>query len=105
MMEDVVSFDPATLEILSDISTRKLTAGEKLSLAVYSIHFGDFGGQSIKFLWFVIGLSPALLAITGLIMWWNRALKKKWRKLKSPATQPISAPKLIPEEPTGSIAK
>ncbi|MDT8067027.1 MAG: PepSY-associated TM helix domain-containing protein [Terriglobia bacterium] len=105
MMEDVVSFDPATLEILSDISTRKLTAGEKLSLAVYSIHFGDFGGQSIKFLWFVIGLSPALLAITGLIMWWNRVLKKKWRNLKSPATQPISAPKLIPEEPTGSIAK
>ena len=105
MMEDVVSFDPATLDILSDISTRKLTAGEKLSLAVYSIHFGDFGGQTIKFLWFVIGLSPALLAVTGLIMWWNRVLKKKWRKLKSPAPRPIPASTLVPEESTRSIAK
>jgi uncharacterized iron-regulated membrane protein len=105
LMEDVVSFDPATLEILSDVSTRRLTAGEKLSLAVYSIHFGDFGGQTIKFLWFVIGLSPALLAVTGLNMWWNRVLKKKWRKLKSAATHPISAPTLIPEESTRSIAK
>jgi uncharacterized iron-regulated membrane protein len=102
LMEDVVSFEPATLEILSDISTRRLTAGEKLSLAIYSIHFGDFGGQTIKFLWFVIGLSPALLAVTGLIMWWNRVLKKKWRRSKSPATHPISAPTSVPEE---SIAK
>jgi uncharacterized iron-regulated membrane protein len=106
LMEDVVSFDPATLDILSDISTRRLTTGEKLSLAVYSIHFGDFGGQTIKFLWFVIGLSPALLAVTGLIMWWNRVLKKKWRKLKSPAPRPISAPQLTAEESRPrSIAK
>lgn len=104
MMEDVVSFDPATLDILSDISTRRLTAGEKLSLAVYSIHFGDFGGQTVKFLWFVVGLSPALLAVTGLIMWWNRVLKKRWRRLKSLETHPISAPRLVPEESTRSIA-
>ena len=105
MMEDVVSFEPATLEILSDISTRRLTAGEKLSLSVYSIHFGDFGGQTIKFLWFVIGLAPALLAVTGLIMWWNRVLKKKWRTLKNPMARPISAPTSVLEESTRSIAK
>lgn len=105
MMEDVVSFDPATLDILSDVSTRKLTAGEMLSLAVYSIHFGDFGGQTVKFLWFVIGLAPALLAVTGLIMWWNRVLKKKWRKLTSPVTHPIPTPAFVSEESTRSIAK
>lgn len=105
LMEDVVSFDPATLDILSDISTRRLTAGEKLSLAVYSVHFGDFGGQTIKFLWFVIGLAPALLALTGLFMWWNRVLKKKWRKLKSRVGRPIAAPTLVPEESTRYIAK
>ncbi len=105
LMEDVVSFDPATLEILSDISTRRLTAGEKLSLAVYSIHFGDFGGQTIKFLWFAIGLAPALLAVTGLFMWWNRVLKKKWRKLKSSATRPISAPTLLSGQSRRSITK
>ena len=82
LLEDVVSFNPASLEVLSDISTRKLTAGEKLSLAVYSIHFGDFGGQPVKFLWCVLGMTPALLTVTGLMMWWNRVLKKKWRSLR-----------------------
>ena len=81
ILEDVVSFDPATLEVLSDISTRNFTAGETLSLAVYSIHFGDFGGQPIKLLWCVLGLIPTLLAVTGLLMWWNRVLKKKWSRL------------------------
>jgi uncharacterized iron-regulated membrane protein len=98
ILEDVISFDPATLEILSDISTSKLTAGEKLSLAVYSIHFGDFGGQPIKFLWFVVGLIPALLTITGLVMWWNRVLKKKWRSITAPPL-PTSEAALAPENP------
>lgn len=84
LLEDVVSFDPASLEVLSDISTRNLTAGERLSLAVYSIHFGDFGGASIKFIWCALGLVPTLLTVTGLIMWWNRVLKKKWRALRVP---------------------
>lgn len=98
ILEDVVSFDPATLEVLSDISTRNLSIGEKLSLAVYSIHFGDFGGQPIKFLWCVLGLAPALLSITGLIMWWNRVLKKKWHTLTAPGIRSVSKPKLAPEQ-------
>ncbi|HEX6879268.1 MAG TPA: PepSY-associated TM helix domain-containing protein [Terriglobales bacterium] len=98
MLEDVISFEPATMEILSDISTRRLTAGEKLSLAVYSVHFGDFGGQAIKFLWFVIGLAPTLLTVTGLIMWWNRVLKKKWRMVRSSPAQIHPVPTPLPEE-------
>jgi uncharacterized iron-regulated membrane protein len=104
MVEDVISFDPATLEILSDISTSKLTAGEKLSLAVYSIHFGDFGGQPIKLLWFATGLFPAILSVTGLIMWWNRVLKKKWRALRNPALRPVSKARLALEHSKTSIS-
>jgi uncharacterized iron-regulated membrane protein len=93
MLEDVVSFHPATLEILSDISTSKMTVGETVSLALYSIHFGDFGGAAVKFLWFVLGLVPGVLTVTGFIMWWNRVLKKKWRALRSyqPARTPAIA--------------
>jgi uncharacterized iron-regulated membrane protein len=104
ILEDVVSFDPATLEVLSDISTRNLTAGETLSLAVYSIHIGDFGGQPIKFLWFLLGLVPGLLTVTGLIMWWNRVLKKKWRSLKTPRIRSASKPPLAPEDSTVRVS-
>lgn len=85
-MEDVVAFHPATLEVLSDISTSKLNAVERVSLALYSIHFGDFGGLTVKVFWCIIGLVPALLTVTRYLMWWNRVLKKKWSYLKSPKT-------------------
>lgn len=79
--EDVVTFQPATGKILSNISSRTWTAGECLSIGIYSIHFGDFGGMPVKIVWALLGLAPTVLAITGYIMWWNRVLKKKWQKL------------------------
>ena len=39
------------------------------------IHFGRFGGWATKILWFVIGLLPPTLFVTGAIMWWNRVLR------------------------------
>lgn len=82
LQEDVVTFEPATGEILSDISSSNWTAGEKLSLAAYSIHFGDFGGKPFKVLWSVVGLIPMLLAVSGYLMWWNRVVRKKIYLLK-----------------------
>jgi uncharacterized iron-regulated membrane protein len=77
LSEDVVTFQPATGEVLSDISTSNLTRTERLSLALYSIHYGDFAGLAGKFVWCVLGLIPSLLTLTGLIMWWNRSDRKK----------------------------
>ena len=36
------------------------------------LHFGNFGGVPVKILWFILGLAPAALAVTGTLMWWNR---------------------------------
>ncbi len=80
--EDVVSLQPATGKILSNISSANWTAGERLSVSIYSVHFGDFGGMPVKIAWAVLGLVPVLLTITGYLMWWNRVLKKKWQKLR-----------------------
>ena len=33
------------------------------------LHFGDFGGLSLKWLYFILGMSPALLSITGTWLW------------------------------------
>lgn len=36
------------------------------------LHYGDFGGLTLKWLYFILGLSPALLSITGTWLWLDR---------------------------------
>lgn len=40
------------------------------------LHFGRFNSGT-EALWTILGLSPAVLACTGALMWWNRVLRKK----------------------------
>lgn len=40
------------------------------------LHFGDFGGLTLKWLYFFVGMSPALLSLSGTLLWIER------RKLK-----------------------
>ena len=78
LLEDEVVFNPATGAILMNTSSARWTAGERLSLGAYSVHFGDFGGLLVQILWTVLGLVPVVLVITAYTMWWYRSLKKKW---------------------------
>lgn len=43
------------------------------------LHFGNFGGLFIQILWCFAGLAPAILAVTGMILFWQRKLKVKKR--------------------------
>jgi uncharacterized iron-regulated membrane protein len=46
------------------------------------LHFGRFRGirpsfiLSLKITWVIIGLAPAILSVTGMLMWWNRVVRK-----------------------------
>lgn len=80
-LEDEVVFNPGDGAVLMNTSSARWTAGERFSLAVYSLHFGDFGGLPLQILWASLGLVPVVLVITAYMMWWNRSLKKKWKKL------------------------
>ncbi len=44
------------------------------------LHFGTFWGLGVKILWAALGLSLPLLALTGVLMFWNRALRRKWKR-------------------------
>jgi len=56
-------------------------AGKFVDLRViaHPVHVGDFAGWPIKAVWVLLGLAPAVLFVTGFIMWWNRVLNP-WRK-------------------------
>ena len=33
------------------------------------LHFGDFGGLALKWLYFLLGMTPAFLSISGTLIW------------------------------------
>jgi uncharacterized iron-regulated membrane protein len=49
------------------------------------LHFGRFRGMrpqitlGLKIFWVIVGLAPAVLAASGLVMWWNRVVRKTAR--------------------------
>ena len=42
------------------------------------LHFGRWRGvPALKAVWAVLGLVPAVMFVTGVIMWWNRVMKRR----------------------------
>jgi uncharacterized iron-regulated membrane protein len=48
------------------------TAGEKFNSMMYPVHAGLYGKTLIKILYSLGGLTPAILSITGFLLWWRR---------------------------------
>ncbi|MEP1385587.1 MAG: PepSY-associated TM helix domain-containing protein [Paraglaciecola sp.] len=46
----------------------------KILDAMFPLHFGNFGGLLVKSIWAILGLSTALVPITGLMLWIERGL-------------------------------
>jgi uncharacterized iron-regulated membrane protein len=42
------------------------------------LHFGRWRNMPwLKAIWAFVGLIPAMMFVTGVIMWWNRVLRKR----------------------------
>ena len=87
-----VYLHPATGEVVQveRIADRPLSARFLASMA--PIHYGEFGGMTIKVAWALLGLSPLLLFVTGLIAWWRP---------KSRAGQPAVEEAVLVEQTSG----
>jgi uncharacterized iron-regulated membrane protein len=46
---------------------------------IAQLHFGRFNALT-ESLWTLFGLVPGISAVTGALMWWNRVLRKKFRR-------------------------
>ncbi len=80
-----IRFDSRTGALLSYTDTHRESRGQQLLQYVFALHFGSFGGEGtpgmlVKALWVFAGLAPALLACTGLLMFWNRKLAPMWKR-------------------------
>jgi uncharacterized iron-regulated membrane protein len=47
------------------------------------LHFGTHWGLAVKCLWASVGLAFPLLAVSGVLMYWNRVLSKRWARLRT----------------------
>jgi uncharacterized iron-regulated membrane protein len=56
-------------------SSRKLRLGDQVLYWLAQAHFGRFAGIPVKVVWTVMGLAPAVLFVTGALMWWKRVLR------------------------------
>jgi uncharacterized iron-regulated membrane protein len=76
-----LDIDPSSGQILKQLDTAQLPFGMRVVQYYNALHFGQFGGNGafglvVKTLWVLLGLTPAVLGITGLLMYWNRSLKR-----------------------------
>jgi uncharacterized iron-regulated membrane protein len=81
--EDTVYFDPYTGEHLA---TWRYGVNESLGdwfiWLQIPLHFGTSWGLAIKAIWALAGLVLPLLAISGMIMYWNRVLRHRLNRLR-----------------------
>ena len=61
---------------------RPLTPGARILRGFSFAHYGNFGGWGVKLLWVILGLAPAVLFSTALLMWYNRVLAPAMRRLR-----------------------
>lgn len=54
------------------------TWGDAVMARMTPWHVGGVGGQAGRFAWFVLGLAPAALFLTGLLVWWQRVVRERW---------------------------
>jgi uncharacterized iron-regulated membrane protein len=81
--EDTVYFSPYTGEYLGTWRYGvNQSLGDWIIWSQEPLHFGTSWGLGVKLIWAAAGLSVPLLTITGLLMYWNRALRRKWRHLR-----------------------
>jgi uncharacterized iron-regulated membrane protein len=82
-----IALDSHTGALLAISDTRKESRAARVEQSFVAIHFGLFGGAGplgllVKILWVLLGIVPALLAVTGLLMYWNRSLRMMWRSMR-----------------------
>jgi uncharacterized iron-regulated membrane protein len=95
-------YHPSTGALLHRLESTTEPWGVRVSMAVAPIHFGQWGGGVSKCLWALLGLTPGLLAVSGILMWWNRVLRPRWMLLRRPPASTCPTPAGNAPTPAGN---
>ena len=90
-----VVLDPQSARVLRVECFREQPLGVRVIRFMVPLHYGTFGGTATRILYILLGLVPPLLFVTGCVMWWNRAARKRVARL----------PLALPARPTRNLAR
>ena len=85
-----VYLEPADARMLRSLRFSDANSATRAILFMYPLHFGRFGGHwnptvfyAVMAIYVGVGTAPFVLIVTGLLMYWNRSLVKKWRRQRA----------------------
>jgi uncharacterized iron-regulated membrane protein len=87
--------DPITGAVISKVDGRDEKGWSRIYSTFDPIHFGYFGGLFTKVIWFILGMTPSFLAISGTWMWWRRRQTTRSASTPTPAKTEPTAPRWI----------
>jgi uncharacterized iron-regulated membrane protein len=64
-----IEFDARTGNVRTIRAAANNSAGDQFAAMLAPLHFGFYGATWVKWAYFFGGLSPALLGLTGLLIW------------------------------------
>jgi uncharacterized iron-regulated membrane protein len=82
-----VYVDPVTAQVRGVDRFYAAPRGVQIIRMMTPLHYGDVGGPITRILWILIGVTPAVFFVTGLLMWWNRSVSKWWWRRHPPQTR------------------
>jgi uncharacterized iron-regulated membrane protein len=75
-----LEFDRYTGTLLKQDDARQYNIVDRILKAQYTLHVGHYGGIITKLIYFLVGIAPLGLFITGTIIWWSRTYAAKPRR-------------------------
>jgi uncharacterized iron-regulated membrane protein len=89
---DTVYFNPYTGAYISTWAYGvNQSLGDWIIWSQVPLHFGTYWGLGVKIVWATAGLAIPVLAVTGLLMYWNRALRRRWKRLRQARAIAVAA--------------
>ena len=89
-----VSLEAGTARVIAIERPEDLPLPNRIVQAATPLHYGEWGGTSVRILWFFIGLMPAVLFVSGIWMWWGpvKARRSAVRRYSRGANTSPAAP-------------
>jgi uncharacterized iron-regulated membrane protein len=72
-----VYLDPSTARVLTIDREADRPLGARLLEAFTPVHYGQLGGWPVRVIWALTGLTPAVLMVTGLVVWWRPTIRER----------------------------
>lgn len=84
-----VTLDGATGELVDRVAPKTMTPGMIMLRGLQTLHFGNFGHDAVKWLYFVLGLAGAFLFYSGNLLWIEA--RRKRRQIEQPRRTRVMA--------------